>query len=423
MKRDGGLKGRFLAATLSLAVVFVGGYTLAVSQLIEVVEVAFATRSFEGYLDAVIDSWGATPPRRLDLPTGVQAFVVVDGEHSALPPALRHLGSGVHLEVDVNGTEMTVARRDVAGRRFIVAANSALDPVEYIERELLRIATAVGAAALVIAVLMAFWLARVVMRPVQALALATSAIVPGDVRQPLASADAESEIRLIAQAFERTLDRYDEIVERERAFTRDASHELRTPLAVILTSLELLEAKSELPVALRARLARIRAAAEQMRMLTEGLLFLARPPETGAAPSCVVDVGAVVRDAIRIHHLDNELPPVEMRLETEAPCLVDAPSGLLLCVVGNLLRNAQEHAAGSAIEICIGMQMLAVSDHGAGIAVDVATQLFERHVRGENSAGEGLGLDIVKRICTRLGWRIEVDSLPGLGARFTLYFA
>lgn len=415
-----GLKGRFLLATLTLAVVFVGGYTIAIAEFIEVVEFEFARREFQTYLDESIRSWRAAPGTLPALPAGLRAYVAEAGDLSAVPSELRTLAPGTYLEVPLAGLHYTVARRDLGTTRFILLADSDLDPVEHIEHELLRIALFVGLTALVLASAMAFWLARVVLGPVHALARSASAIEPGRPRTPLVVEGADREIASIAHAFERALDRYDDMVERERAFTRDASHELRTPLAVMLTGIELLEVQPGLSGQDRARLDRIRSAAEQMRALTEGLLFLARPP--GIFSDAQTDVNEVLHEAIRIQRLAQPLHADDIRLDAGNRCQLAVPRGLLLCVINNLLRNALEHAGGSGVDIRLTAQTLSVADHGAGIAPALAAHIFDRHVRGAQSTGEGLGLFIVKRICDRLGWHITAESAPGQGTRFVLRF-
>ena len=65
---------------------------------------------------------------------------------------------------------------------------------------------------------------------------------------------------------------------------------------------------------------------------------------------------------------------------------------------------------------------LLVEDFGVGIEPAQLPTLFERRVRGGSSLGSGLGLNIVRRICERLGWTLELDSRPGAGTRVVLGF-
>jgi len=65
---------------------------------------------------------------------------------------------------------------------------------------------------------------------------------------------------------------------------------------------------------------------------------------------------------------------------------------------------------------------LEVADNGIGM--DQATQrnIFEEFFSTKGSGGTGLGLAVVEKVVNRHGGRIEVDSEPGKGSRFTIIF-
>jgi signal transduction histidine kinase len=60
-----------------------------------------------------------------------------------------------------------------------------------------------------------------------------------------------------------------------------------------------------------------------------------------------------------------------------------------------------------------------VSDTGEGIPEDKLREIFEPFYT-TRSQGTGLGLPIVAQLIGRLGGRIEAESAPGQGARFTI---
>ena len=63
-----------------------------------------------------------------------------------------------------------------------------------------------------------------------------------------------------------------------------------------------------------------------------------------------------------------------------------------------------------------------VADNGIGM--DPATQhnIFEEFFSTKGSSGTGLGLAVVEKVVNKHGGRIELDSAPGKGSRFTLIF-
>ncbi|MGH8597424.1 MAG: ATP-binding protein [Gammaproteobacteria bacterium] len=416
-----GLRSRFLLATLGLAVILVGGFTFAIQQSIEVVEARVMDLQFRHDFDNLVAAVHADASVLPALPVGYHAYLVRNDHYDQAPAALRAVPAGLHQEYPVEGREYALGRADFDDLSFFLLLDSNLQPVEQLEDQLLKIALLVGLGALGIAAFTALWLARVVLRPVHALAANIHGIVPGAPRSRLNEDSGDHEIALIAEAFERTLDRYDQLVERERDFTRDASHELRTPLTVILTSLELIEVEAaNLSGSLKARLARIRASAEQMRALTEGLLFLARPQSAQMATTCAVS--SVLRDAIRLQCLATSQLASQISLKIDQEVELAVPYGLLLCIVNNLLRNAIEHSGGMRIEVTLLETSLLVEDYGRGIDPSTADGLFGKHARGDDSTGEGLGLYIVKRICDWLAWPITIETAAHGGARFRLEF-
>jgi len=96
----------------------------------------------------------------------------------------------------------------------------------------------------------------------------------------------------------------------------------------------------------------------------------------------------------------------------------------------NLITNAVSHSpSGAPVSVFIeqvesGGQVsgqLQVIDEGPGVPQEVMQHLFERFASGRaKSGGVGLGLYLADRIVRAHGGKIEVDSSPGKGTRFTL---
>jgi two-component system sensor histidine kinase KdpD len=98
---------------------------------------------------------------------------------------------------------------------------------------------------------------------------------------------------------------------------------------------------------------------------------------------------------------------------------------LLGQVLLNLLENAVKYApAGSPIEIAASHDGVAVeltvSDRGPGVPAELARGVFDKFVRGGESAvsGVGLGLAICRGIVEAHGGAIDVVAREGGGARF-----
>ena len=77
------------------------------------------------------------------------------------------------------------------------------------------------------------------------------------------------------------------------------------------------------------------------------------------------------------------------------------------------------------VERSEGQAVIEVEDHGLGVAERHHDRIFERFYRVDqgrtrSSGGTGLGLAIVRHVVQNHGGRIEVESVPGVGATFRL---
>ena len=97
---------------------------------------------------------------------------------------------------------------------------------------------------------------------------------------------------------------------------------------------------------------------------------------------------------------------------------------LLNTVMANLLRNALHYTELGFVRLVLATDGFRVEDSGMGIAPDQHEQIFQPFVRGSEVRGEGLGLglSLVKRICSKQGWTISVHNLPQGGSCFTVVF-
>jgi signal transduction histidine kinase len=109
---------------------------------------------------------------------------------------------------------------------------------------------------------------------------------------------------------------------------------------------------------------------------------------------------------------------------------VEGDQGRVKQVVVNLVDNAIKYTGeGGAVEISVGVvnggAVLEVTDSGVGIPSEALSHIFERFYRVDKArsrqmGGAGLGLSIVKSICTAHEGRVRVESTEGKGSRFTV---
>ncbi len=95
-------------------------------------------------------------------------------------------------------------------------------------------------------------------------------------------------------------------------------------------------------------------------------------------------------------------------------------------IVSNLLTNALKFGQGRSIRLIVRAASagvsIAVRDQGVGIAAADRTRIFERnaHAPVAEGGGLGLGLWLVRELCTAHGGRVTVHSRRGRGTTFTV---
>jgi signal transduction histidine kinase len=108
---------------------------------------------------------------------------------------------------------------------------------------------------------------------------------------------------------------------------------------------------------------------------------------------------------------------------------VEVDRDVVVGAVLNLLANAVKYGAGRPVEVTAGADAgaawIAVRDHGPGIPPAEQARIFREFYRAPEAyrsgvEGTGLGLALVKRHVEALGGAVEVASVVGAGATFTI---
>ena len=231
------------------------------------------------------------------------------------------------------------------------------------------------------------------------------------------------EIQVLSDAISHLGERLSAFITRERNFTRNASHEFRTPLTVINVAADMMLIENDLSEKSHKSLLKIKRAVYDMESLTEVFLMLARE-DAGSMTRREVDVNQVVRAQIDRAEFLKENKNVEVKLNENDQLRVHSSETVVAVLLGNLIRNAILYTEQGEVTIDIDEDQLTIVDSGPGIPQASIERMFEPFERGsnENASGYGIGLTIVKRLCDRFHWAIEVSSEAQRGTRFKLSF-
>ncbi len=218
-------------------------------------------------------------------------------------------------------------------------------------------------------------------------------------------------------------------------FIDNLSHELRTPLTTVSLLAETLvreaeEAGEAIPPRMRDRISKIEVETDHLAQMVSELLDLSRIESGGPIRLLdVVDLARLAASTTERLRLFAERQGV--KLETIADVPVPPVRGAeerLGQALVNLLHNAVKFSPdGGTVSVTVATErsdvVVAVEDHGIGIAKADQDRIFERFYKADKArrrgAGTGLGLAIVRHVIEAHGGWIRVESEEGRGSTFT----
>jgi two-component system OmpR family sensor kinase len=309
-----------------------------------------------------------------------------------------------------------------------------LAPTNQTLASLIHVEVIVSIVVILALLVLALWIVRFGLRPLEEMTETAGAIAAGDLTQRIRSPEERGEVGRLGSALNGMLSQIEAAFaertaseSRLRRFVADASHELRTPLTSIRGYAELLRKGAIDDEEGRRRAAeRIEHEASRMGLLVDDLLLLARLDQGRPLELSRLDLGLLVGDAVEAARAVDPDRPIS--LDVVGTVVVDGDSARLRQVFDNLLRNAVIHTPpGTAVHVSVrrlGSQAVTiVADDGPGLAPEQAARLFDRFYQGSEARtgeGTGLGLSIVAALASAHGGRAVVHSEPGQGTAFTV---
>ncbi|MDC0682027.1 sensor histidine kinase [Sorangium atrum] len=236
-----------------------------------------------------------------------------------------------------------------------------------------------------------------------------------------------------AQQVERTQEAHREMDRLRNEFAAVIAHDLRNPVAAMALLLDALLAKREdssVVVSVQhlqclrrisSRISRMTQDLRDVSRIELGRLSLERQP---------VSLEEATRALLTEIEPTLGQHPVTLDVEGRVPEVFVDPARLSQ-ILANLLDNAAKYSgAGSPIRVTLrpeaGGAALTVEDRGPGISAADLGRLFDRFFQAprarEKNTGLGLGLYIVKGLMEAHGGSIAVESTPGQGSTFRLWF-
>ncbi|GAA4523147.1 sensor histidine kinase [Amycolatopsis samaneae] len=324
----------------------------------------------------------------------------------------------LHVEPVGPGTELVVGTHTAVAEQLLGR----------IRRPVLVLSAVALAGVLVLAV----WLVRRELRPLDRIARTAQAIGRGDLTQRVGPADPRTEVGRLGRALNDMLGQLETAFEKRRAseqqlrtFLADASHELRTPVATIRAYAELFRrGAADRPADLARVTARIESEAERMGVLVDEMLVLARLDQGRPLDLRDTDLNELAADAFAAARATEPARPLRL-VPAGAPVVLRCDPIRVRQLLDNLLANVRAHTPpGTAATLTVGVDggfaTIDVADAGPGIPAADRPHVFDRfhraaHTRG---GGTGLGLALVAAIAAAHHGGASVHIGPGgIGTR------
>lgn len=290
----------------------------------------------------------------------------------------------------------------------------------------LALAAASSSAALAAALL----LGRSILRSIERVRGASSALARGDLAAR-APETGPAELAELAASFNEMAANVEGLFDARRQLVAWASHDLRTPLASMQAMLEALEDGLAEP---EHYLPALREQVQTLGVLVDDLFELAR-----------IDAGAIT---LELHELplaplvDSCLRGLEAEAaarhvtlrsridgsEAKVRAAPDKVERVLYNLITNALRHTPSDGSVAVVVERLGAEVrVTVEDTGEGLSTEAVRRMFDRFWRGDRArsrerGGAGLGLAIARGLVEAHGGRIWAESSPEGGARvsFTL---
>ena len=269
---------------------------------------------------------------------------------------------------------------------------------------------------------------RRALRPLDQISRTAETITSRNFGERLPLLRTGDEIERLTTSLNRMMSRLEDSFQHISRFSADVSHELRTPLTILRGELESLTQYEQLSP---ATLEVVGSALEEIGRLTQivnQLLEISRL-EAGQATKevAVVSLGELAISTAEQMRLLADEKSIHLEYLVSSQVAVEGNASLLKEVVVNLLDNAIKYTPdGGSVELLVESKgskaVLEVRDTGIGIPADALPHLCERFYRADkarsrHSGGAGLGLSIVKSICTAQGGELSIFSSEGEGTR------
>jgi signal transduction histidine kinase len=356
----------------------------------------------------------------------IAGLVTVRSSTREAVPAVNH-----NQQPQSTASELTQARAEISHLQDQLAVQAHQANQALWHALVIGAVTALAIMA-VVSVVLGWFTAHRVLRPLRRMTAATRRISADNLHERLAVPGPLDEVKDLADTIDGLLERLEGAFSAQRRFVANASHELRTPLSTMRASLDVAMAKPEPAPPQTAVLAgRLRTELDQVDRLLEGLLVLARVQHGDLPGATTLSLDAVLAAALAARA--DAIAAMGLTVRSQASpdgAWVHGSQALICRMVDNVLDNAILHnTVGGWIQAATATRgetaWLVVETGGLVLDQRQVAQLAQpfRRLgadRTGSAAGAGLGLSIVAAIAEAHGGTLDLHARAEGGLRVSI---
>ena len=314
----------------------------------------------------------------------------------------------------------------------LVQVGTSLEAVQETLRNLRIFLFTAVPSVLILATLLARFLARRALKPISKIIQTARNIGQGQVlSQRIPVFKVQDELGQLALTFNEMMDRLENSFAQMRQFSSDASHELRTPLTVLQGQNELILSKPRDPKEYQEVIISNLEEINYMSKVLEDLFAISKSDENQILLNCKpMDLSVLAEEVCKHAEVlagDKDIAIIIAFLE---PVKINGDEVRLRQMIWNILHNGIKYTqSGGELKVSLleeaGFALLSIQDTGIGIPEKDLTSIFDRFyrvdkARSRDEGGSGLGLSICKHIAEAHKGEIKVESKLGIGTRFKI---
>jgi signal transduction histidine kinase len=241
------------------------------------------------------------------------------------------------------------------------------------------------------------------------------------------------ELALLAQTFNRMLERIESAFKTQKNFIANASHELRTPLTVITGHLEVILMNTRKNEEYRKTIISVLGNIKNLNHISNRLLQLAQASsEFSEIDFSLIRIDEILwqarKDVLKVNDNYRVIISFSESIDDEFKLIVSGNEQLLITAMSNIIDNGCKYSFDHTSDISVNNEnknlIINFSDKGIGISEEELQMIFQPFYRAKNALGtkgHGIGLSLVEKILALHKGKIEVKSKLSEGSTFTLF--